>query len=270
MSQKYTNAMMSALQSAQTEAHQREHQNLTPEHLLYAFVSESAEEETSIGSLLSLSGVTLQALKAALENRIKTFPKVLSSSGQLYPAPEFQKLMALSEGEAKKLQDEYVAPEHFILALLQGSASGFESAKLLKDMGVTDAKFRDSLKKVRGNTRIQDEDPESKMNVLKKYCRDLTALAREQKLDPVIGRDEEIRRVMQVLSRRTKNNPVLIGVSAHQKHQHIKNISTFPDSYRDYKSQTRVRLLWIMFLILRINAMWMYTISGEPSVMKDA
>jgi ATP-dependent Clp protease ATP-binding subunit ClpB len=211
MSQKYTNAMMSALQSAQTEAHQREHQNLTPEHLLYAFVSESAEEETSIGSLLSLSGVTLQALKAALENRIKTFPKVLSSSGQLYPAPEFQKLMALSEGEAKKLQDEYVAPEHFILALLQGSASGFESAKLLKDMGVTDAKFRDSLKKVRGNTRIQDEDPESKMNVLKKYCRDLTALAREQKLDPVIGRDEEIRRVMQVLSRRTKNNPVLIG-----------------------------------------------------------
>jgi ATP-dependent Clp protease ATP-binding subunit ClpB len=211
MNQKYTNSMMNALQSAQSEAHQRENQNLTPEHLLYAFLSGSSEEESSIQSLLTLSGVSIPAMKKALDSRIKTFPKVLSGSAQLYPSPEFQKLMALAEGEAKKLKDEYVAPEHFILAHFGGSVSSFESAKLLKDCGLSEARFKDSMKSVRGNSRIQDEEPEAKMNVLKKYCRDLTALAQEQKLDPVIGRDEEIRRVMQVLSRRTKNNPVLIG-----------------------------------------------------------
>lgn len=210
MSQKYTHSMMNGLQSAQSEAHQREHQHLAPEHLLQALLSEG-EDENTIGHLLGLAGVTLPAMRAALETRLKTFPRVLSASAQLYPSPEFQKLLALSEGEAKKLGDEYLAPEHFILAHFHGSVASYESSRLMRDLGLKESRFREILKQVRGNSRIQDEDPASKMNVLKKYCRDLTALAREQKLDPVIGRDEEIRRVMQVLSRRTKNNPVLIG-----------------------------------------------------------
>jgi len=210
MKPKFTHTLEQALQAAQSEALQREHQELRLEHLLYAFVS-GDEEESSIAGVLSLAGVSLPALKAALENKLNTFPRVQTTSGQLYPSPEFQKVMAFAEGEAKKLHDEYLAPEHFILALFHGSVSHSDAAKILRDSGLTETKFRDALKKVRGNSRIQDAEPEGKMNILKKYTRDLTELAREQKLDPVIGRDEEIRRVMQVLSRRTKNNPVLIG-----------------------------------------------------------
>ena len=210
MKQKFTHSFEQGLQQAQTEALQREHQELKPEHVLYSLLNETGED-SSLESLLNLSGVTVPALKAAIETKLKSLPRVMSSNGQLYTSPELQKLLAFAESEAKKLQDEYVAPEHFILSLFHPSVSGFETAKILKDMGLTESKFKDSLKKVRGNSRIQDQDPEAKMNVLKKYCRDLTELARNQKLDPVIGRDEEIRRVMQVLSRRTKNNPVLIG-----------------------------------------------------------
>jgi len=210
MKPQYTRTLEQAFQAAQSEALRREHQELRLEHLLYAFVS-GDEEESSIAGVLSLAGVSLPALKAALESKLNTFPRVQTSSGQLYPSPEFQKVMAFAEGEAKKLHDEYLAPEHFILALFHGSVAHSDAAKILRDSGLTEAKFRDALKKVRGNSRIQDAEPEGKMNILKKYTRDLTELAHEQKLDPVIGRDEEIRRVMQVLSRRTKNNPVLIG-----------------------------------------------------------
>ena len=198
MSQKYTNSMVNALQAAQSEAHQREHQSLAPEHLLMAFLAGAKDEESSIPSLLSLAGVNLTALKKVLEKSLQSLPRIQSQSAQLYPTPELQKLLALAEGEAKKLQDEYLAPEHFILAHFGGSVSSFSSSKLLKESGLTESKFREGLMRVRGNARIVDEEPESKMNVLKKYCRDLTELAREQKLDPVIGRDEEIRRLMQV------------------------------------------------------------------------
>jgi ATP-dependent Clp protease ATP-binding subunit ClpB len=211
MKPKYTHTLEQAFQAAQSEALQREHQELRLEHLLYAFIAGDQENEGSIDSLLSLAGVSLPALKASLETKLRGFPRVQSTSGQLYPSPEFQKVMAFAEGEAKKLHDEFLAPEHFILALFHGGVSHSDAAKLLRDSGLTEAKFKEALKKVRGNSRIQDQEPEGKMNVLKKFTRDLTALAHEQKLDPVIGRDEEIRRVMQVLSRRTKNNPVLIG-----------------------------------------------------------
>jgi ATP-dependent Clp protease ATP-binding subunit ClpB len=211
MKSKYTHALEQLLQTAQSEALQREHQELKIEHLLYAFVAGNQEEDSSIETLLSLAGVSIQALKSSVEARLRAFPRVHSASGQLYPSPELQKVLAFAEGEAKKLQDEFVAPEHVILGLFHSSVAQSDAAKLLRDAGLTESKFKDALKKVRGNSRIQDQEPEGKMNVLKKYTRDLTALASEQKLDPVIGRDEEIRRVMQVLSRRTKNNPVLIG-----------------------------------------------------------
>jgi ATP-dependent Clp protease ATP-binding subunit ClpB len=208
---KYTTSLETALQGAQTLALQRENQELKPEHLLMSMLSEGSDEDSSVASLLNLAGVSVPAFKNSLETKLRSFPKVLSGGGQLYSAPELQKVLAFAETETKKLKDEYVAPEHVVLALLSSNLSHFDAAKLLKETGLTTQKLNDALKKVRGNSRIQDQDPDSKMNVLKKYTRDLTELARNQKLDPVIGRDEEIRRVMQVLSRRTKNNPVLIG-----------------------------------------------------------
>jgi ATP-dependent Clp protease ATP-binding subunit ClpB len=213
MKQKFTSSFEQILQQSQTETLQREHQEWRAEHVLKAILDSSTEEggESSITSLLSLAGASLPAFRAAVETKLKTFPKVLSGSSQLYPSAELRKALAFAESEAKKIKDEFISAEHFILALFHSSFSQTESGKMIRDTGLTVDKFKDALKKVRGNSRIQDQDPESKMNVLKKYCRDLTELAKNQKLDPVIGRDEEIRRVMQVLSRRTKNNPVLIG-----------------------------------------------------------
>jgi ATP-dependent Clp protease ATP-binding subunit ClpB len=213
MKPKFTNSFEQILQQSQSEALQREHQEWRAEHVLKAMCDAQTEngEETSIVSLLSLAGVSLPALRASLDVKLKSYPKVMGGNSQLYPSPELQKALAFAESEAKKMKDEYVAPEHFILALFHSSLSHSDAGKIMRDTGVTEAKLKEALSKVRGNSRIQDQDPESKMNVLKKYCRDLTELARNQKLDPVIGRDEEIRRVMQVLSRRTKNNPVLIG-----------------------------------------------------------
>ena len=125
MNQKYTQSLTQAFQRAQTDALQRENQALMPEHVLSAFVTEEGDEESGIASLLSLAGVSIPALKAALQNRIKTFPQVRSQNGQLYSSPELQKWVALAEGEAKKLQDEYLAPEHLILASFLGSVSHF-------------------------------------------------------------------------------------------------------------------------------------------------
>ncbi len=213
MKQKFTNSFEQILQQSQTEALQREHQEWRVEHVLKAMVENSSEEgeESSIVSVLSLAGASIPALNSAVDARLKTLPKVLSGSTQLYPSAELQKVLAFAESEAKKMKDEFVSSEHFILALFHSSFSQTDAGKIIRDTGLTEGKMKDALKKVRGNSRIQDQDPDSKMNVLKKYCRDLTELAKNQKLDPVIGRDEEIRRVMQVLSRRTKNNPVLIG-----------------------------------------------------------
>lgn len=211
MKPKFTHSFESLLQQAQTDALQREHQELKIEHVIKAALNADGEEESGLDALLNLAGVSVPALRTTLDTKLKSFPRILSGKAQLYPSPELQKALAFAESEAKKLKDEYVAPEHFVLALLQGGLSQTDAAKTLRDLGLTDAKFREAVKSVRGNAHIQDQNPEGKMNVLKKYTRDLTALAHEQKLDPVIGRDEEIRRVMQVLSRRTKNNPVLIG-----------------------------------------------------------
>jgi len=213
MKQKFTNSFEQILQQSQSEALQREHQEWRIEHVLKALLDSQGEggEESSITAVLSLAGASIPAFKAAVDAKLKAFPKVLSGGSQLYPSGELQKALAFAEAEAKKMKDEFIAPEHFVLALFHSSLSQTDSGKLIRDTGLTEAKFKEALKKVRGNSRIQDQDPEGKMNVLKKYCRDLTELARNQKLDPVIGRDEEIRRVMQVLSRRTKNNPVLIG-----------------------------------------------------------
>jgi ATP-dependent Clp protease ATP-binding subunit ClpB len=212
MAAQYTNSFQTILQSAQSEALRREHQTLTPEHVLIAATeAQDAEESTALSSLLELAGVNLKALRTMLEHNLRELPKVRSSQGQIYGSPALNKVMAFAESEMKAQKDEYLSGEHFVLALLSPQCGDMPAGVALKESGLNYEKFKKSILKVRGNSRIQDAEPEGKMNVLKKYCRDLTEAADQNKLDPVIGRDEEIRRVMQVLSRRSKNNPVLIG-----------------------------------------------------------
>jgi ATP-dependent Clp protease ATP-binding subunit ClpB len=211
MAAKFTNSTQEALQQAQAEAIRRENQELQPEHLLYAFLESGDVDSAVVPNMLQIAGVNLSALKARVSSELAKLPKVSGGSGQVYASPVFNRLMVLAEDEAKALGDEYVSGEHFLLALFHAQFKTHNAAKILADSGLTKAKLNQAIQSVRGGNKIQDAEPEGKYQALKKYCRDLTELANKQKLDPVIGRDEEIRRVIQVLSRRTKNNPVLIG-----------------------------------------------------------
>src|SRR5882672_7683766 len=196
---KFTEKAQEALQGAAELARDRGQQAVEPEHLLLALVR---EEEGVARTLLERAGASVQALEPALVSVVERFPKV-SGGGQPYLSPALNKALDQAKEEAERLKDEYISTEHFLLALTD--------QKILKDAGATHEKLLSALRQVRGSHRVTDQNPESKYQALEKYGRDLTTLAKEGKLDPVIGRDEEIRRVMQVLSRRTKNNPVLIG-----------------------------------------------------------
>src|SRR5487761_616916 len=194
-----TEKAQEALQGAAELARDHGQQAVEPEHLLLALVR---EEEGVARTLLERSGASVQALEPALESAVQQFPKV-SGGGQPYLSPALNKALEQAATEAERLKDEYISTEHLLLALA--------ATKPLKDAGANHDALLKSLKQIRGNQRVTDPNPESKYQVLEKYGRDLTKLAAEGKLVPVIGRDEEIRRVIQVLSRRTKNNPVLIG-----------------------------------------------------------
>ncbi len=211
MANKLTTSAQEALQSAQAEAIRRENQELKPEHLFHAFLKDESPSAI-VPNIIQLSGVDLSRLIQAFETEISKFPKVSGGDGQIYGSTALNRLMVLAEDESKKTKDEYVSGEHFLLALFSSQLKDSFSAKVFSGNGLTREKVESAMKKVRGgNNPIQDADPENKYRALEKYCRDLTQASRDQKLDPVIGRDEEIRRVIQVLSRRTKNNPVLIG-----------------------------------------------------------
>jgi ATP-dependent Clp protease ATP-binding subunit ClpB len=196
---RFTEKAQEALQEAAEQARQNGNQAVEPEHLLLALVN---QEEGVARALLERTGASAQALQPALVSAIGRFPKV-RGAGQPYLSEALSKNLDGAEKEAERLKDEYISTEHILLALADN--------RLLKDAGVTHDALLKALREVRGNQRVTDQNPESKYQALEKYGRDLTKLAREGKLDPVIGRDEEIRRVIQVLSRRTKNNPVLIG-----------------------------------------------------------
>jgi ATP-dependent Clp protease ATP-binding subunit ClpB len=196
---KFTEKAQEALQGAAELARDHGQQAVEPEHLLLALVR---EEEGVARTLLERAGASVPALQPALVSAVERFPKV-SGSGQPYLSPALNKALEQAENEAERLKDEYISTEHLLLALTD--------TKALKDAGATHDALLKALRQIRGNQRVTDQNPESKYQALEKYGRDLTKLAAEGKLDPVIGRDEEIRRVIQVLSRRTKNNPVLIG-----------------------------------------------------------
>ncbi|HZD41178.1 MAG TPA: ATP-dependent chaperone ClpB [Terriglobales bacterium] len=202
---KLTTKSQEALQHAQSLAEKRNHQAIDVEHLLFALLG---QREGVVLSLLQKLGVSTSSLVERIQRALDRVPQVTGSTGQTFITPRLKKTIETAEAEAESLKDDYVSAEHLLLAMLQ---DGGEAGKVLKELGVSRDKILNALVSIRGAQRITDPNPEEKYQALEKYSRDLTDLARKGKLDPVIGRDDEIRRVIQVLSRRTKNNPVLIG-----------------------------------------------------------
>ena len=195
-----------ALVEAQRQAEQRGHSQIEPEHLLLALVQ---QEAGVVPQILQKLGVQPRTVAVELESALDRFPRV-QGQAQAYLSPSLNQVADNAEKEAATFKDEYTSTEHLLLAMTDARATSTVAA-LLKGHGITKDSIYQSLTSIRGGQRVTDQNPEGKYEALEKYGRDLTEMARKGKLDPVIGRDEEIRRVVQVLSRRTKNNPVLIG-----------------------------------------------------------
>ena len=203
--EKLTNRSREALQAAHNEAIERNQQELRPLHILHALLN---QEDSLVASLLQKMDINVSRVKTDVEQALNAIPAVTGSgASQVYQSREFSELLLNAGKEAEKMKDEYISVEHFFIALLNSGKCG----QILKNAGVNEAKVLEALKAVRGNQRVTSQDPEATFEALEKYGRDLTQMAEKDKLDPVIGRDDEIRRVIQILSRRTKNNPVLIG-----------------------------------------------------------
>jgi ATP-dependent Clp protease ATP-binding subunit ClpB len=203
--ERFTTKAQAALQSAQRIAQEHSHQEIDGEHLLAALLQ---PEDGLIQPLLQKLGVAIPALSAELEQALQRRVKVQGATEPFLGAA-LKKALDAAEAQAGKLKDEYVSTEHLLLGLL--AQGGAPLKKIFQNTGIKSDDVLKALAELRGNQRVTDPNPEDKFQALEKYGRDLTALARAGKIDPVIGRDEEIRRVMQVLTRRTKNNPVLIG-----------------------------------------------------------
>jgi len=202
---KLTVKAQEALQAAQSKADQHNHQAIEPEHLLSALLE---QREGVVGPVLAKLGARPEAVQRELEAALGKLPSVRGGSGQ-YLGERTQKTLERAQKEAERLKDDYVSTEHLLLALAQDRDG--VAGRTLAGAGVNAEAIYKALVEIRGTQRVTDQNPEEKYQALQRYSRDLTDLARRGKLDPVIGRDEEIRRVIQVLSRRTKNNPVLIG-----------------------------------------------------------
>ena len=202
--EQFTLKTQDILQEASSLAQQNDHSEIGLPHLLVAML----EQKDGITSpIVERIGVQKEALLEAARNLLNTYPKV-TGNVQMQLSGEAQKVLAKAEKEMSALKDQFLSVEHILLAMAQSDG---RTGELLRQYGITKETILEALKAVRGNQKVDTNDPESKMQSLEKYCTDLTARARQDKIDPVIGRDEEIRRVMQVLVRRTKNNPVLIG-----------------------------------------------------------
>jgi ATP-dependent Clp protease ATP-binding subunit ClpB len=205
--EQFTIKAREALDAAQSLARQRGHQQLTPLHLLLALLQQTGGVVRPIVQRL---GVDAGGLIAAVQGELDRLPQVKGAAGaQLYMSPELTSALDDAEKQARRFKDDYVSSEHVLLAL--AAAPGSPAGRLLQEHGVTRDGLLAALKEVRGGQRVTDENPEEKYQALERYARDLVEMARRGKLDPVIGRDREIRKVIQVLGRRTKNNPVLVG-----------------------------------------------------------
>ena len=202
---RFTQKMQEALQAAQDIAAEFNHQEISNEHFLSALLDQT---DGVTRPLLEKMGVPVDQLRDSLGSELEQRPKVQGASVELRLGNDLRTTLDAAEKEMAKLKDEFTSAEHYLLAL---AGANVPAAKLLKELGITHGKLMQALQQVRGSQRVTDQNPEGKYQTLEKYGRDLTEMARRGKIDPVIGRDNEIRRIMQVLSRRTKNNPVLIG-----------------------------------------------------------
>ena len=205
---RFTEKLQEALARAQSNAVSAHHQAVEVEHLAAAMLE---DDQGLAASILKIAVADVAAIRQKIADELRKIPRVSGSgadSGQTYITQRLDRVMARAEQEATKLTDEYVSIEHVLIAMLEEKGA---TAKILRDSGLTHDKLMTVLKTVRGNQRVTSSNPEVTYQALERYGRDLTKMAAAGKVDPVIGRDEEIRRVIQVLSRRTKNNPVLIG-----------------------------------------------------------
>ena len=206
--QNFTQKSIEAIGNARTLMAENSNQQLEQEHLFYALLD---KQDGLAGELMSSIGVSVQSLKEDLDDAISKLPKVTTSSeaDKIYVSHDTDAALAEAEAQAKKMQDDFVSVEHIILGLL------IKPSRVMKDIfhkhGITKDKLLSALKNIRGNRRVSSDNPEDTYDVLKKYGQDLVELAKNHKLDPVIGRDDEIRNVIRILSRKTKNNPCLIG-----------------------------------------------------------
>lgn len=204
--EKYTQNAQSAIIDCQNIAIEEGHQQIDGEHLHMALLM---QKDGLIPKLLKFMEINPAELIGSIQAELDKLPKVSGSAESMYSTRRLQQIFLSAEKKAEKLKDEYISVEHLYLALLDERNT--PSAQIFKRYGITKDKFLDALNKVRGNQRVTSQNPEENYDALNKYGRDLVEMAREGKLDPVIGRDSEIRHTIQILSRRTKNNPVLIG-----------------------------------------------------------
>jgi ATP-dependent Clp protease ATP-binding subunit ClpB len=208
--EKLTHRSQEALADAEARASRDGHPEVRPEHLLHSLLE---QKDGAVPAVLSAASVDVGRLRKAVDSKLARLPKV-SGQRQVVLAPALSRVLEQSFQEAEHLHDEFVSTEHLLLAMLDGHGepgSAGDAGQLLRDAGASREAVYHALLQVRGGEQVTGPDPEEKYQALAKYARDLTESARQGKLDPVIGRDDEIRRVIQVLSRRTKNNPVLIG-----------------------------------------------------------
>ncbi|RLC61210.1 MAG: ATP-dependent Clp protease ATP-binding subunit [Chloroflexi bacterium] len=204
--ERFTEQAQEVLATSQELVRRYRHNQWDVEHILLALLE---QEKGITGDILRMLGVDVEAIKHRVEATLEGFPKVAYETTQIYATPRISALLENASGEADRLKDEFVSTEHLLIAIA-GETRG-EAATILAESGINQEKIYQALQKIRGGHRVTDRQAESKYRSLEKYGHDLTELARQGKLDPVIGRENEIKRVIQILSRRTKNNPVLIG-----------------------------------------------------------
>ena len=204
--ERFTEQAQEVLAASQELVRRYRHNQWDVEHVFLALLQ---QEGGVTAEVLRELGVDIGQVLERVEQSLSRSPTVAYDAGQIYPTPRIEKLLRIASSEADRFKDEFVGTEHLLIAIA-GEEEG-EAAKILRQSGIEQENIYSALQNIRGGQRITDPRAESKYRALEKYSRDLTQLAREGKLDPVIGRDEEIRRVMQVLTRRTKNNPVIIG-----------------------------------------------------------
>ncbi|MHC1585149.1 MAG: ATP-dependent chaperone ClpB [Candidatus Syntropharchaeia archaeon] len=202
----FTQKAAEALQSAQSIAARYNHQGIEPEHLLLALIE---QEGGLVPKILERMNVSPDKIRFEVEKALSSIPAVSGAAGQIYITVRLNRLLESAEREANRLKDEYISVEHFLIVMVDDTEGA--CGRILREAGITRDGIMQALLGIRGRQRVTSQTPEETYEALEKYGRDLTKLAREGKLDPVIGRDDEIRRVIQILSRRTKNNPVLIG-----------------------------------------------------------